>query len=278
MNSRIIWGFLLAVPFLFLALQSLPFILLGFGVVHFIAQLEFSALSNGIALLQRCLHATLTTLVWLVVSLSMVQYLPGIYVALAVTAMLLAYSISAVFSYEQGRDYKRYIFLLITILLITLPMAFIPAIANWQADFPYLLLLIGASWGADTGAIFAGKLTGRTPLSPRLSPKKTVEGAIGGAMAAGLIWLSAGLIYPPASLWPVTAGQPAWILLIVLFLVGAGLSLFGMYGDLVFSMYKRSQQVKDYSAIIPGHGGVLDRFDSMLFVAPLLYVVCLAFA
>lgn len=278
MNSRIIWGFLLAVPFLLFMLQSLPFILIAFGIIHFVAQMEFTALSHGISNLQRIFHATLSTLVWLLISLGIVHQLPGVYTAIALTALLLAYSISAVISYEQNGDYQHYSFLMLALMLITLPMAFIPAIATWPGSFPYLLLLIGASWGADTGAIFAGKLAGRTPLSPRLSPKKTVEGAIGGALAAGLVWLGAGLIYPLTSLWPVSIDQPAWAKLAVVLLVGVGLSLFGMFGDLVFSMYKRSQQIKDYGAIIPGHGGVLDRFDSMLFVAPLLYVICLALA
>jgi phosphatidate cytidylyltransferase len=69
-------------------------------------------------------------------------------------------------------------------------------------------------------------------------------------------------------------GQLDWLLLIILFLIGAGISLIGMFGDLLFSLYKREEGIKDYGDTIPGHGGVLDRFDSMIFVAPVLYLVC----
>jgi phosphatidate cytidylyltransferase len=151
-------------------------------------------------------------------------------------------------------------------------------VADWPGRFPWLLLLLGASWGADTGAIFAGKFFGRTLICPRLSPKKTLEGLLGGALAAGLIYVGSGLLYSGAAGWLSLTAQPDIAGLALLFLLGVALSLLGFFGDLVFSLYKRTARRKDYGAVIPGHGGVLDRFDSMVFVAPGLFLLCWALA
>lgn len=274
MASRVIWGLLLVVPFLFLTMQSLPWILLCFAVIHFAAQLEFSALGVELGIGQRIVHAGLSTAVWLILSLVLLNRLPAALALLALTAIAFGYAIRTLLLYEGQRDYQRWLRLLNSLLLVTLPLAFATAVAAWPGGFPYYLLLIGASWGADTGAIFAGKLCGRTPVSPRLSPGKTLEGAIGGALTAGLIYAGAGWLYSGAAPWETASQLPEWLLVAVLLLWGAALSLLGFFGDLVFSLHKRVSQIKDYGKSIPGHGGVLDRFDSMLFVAPALFIFC----
>ncbi len=115
------------------------------------------------------------------------------------------------------------------------------------------------TWAADTGAYLAGISLGRHPLAPRISPKKTREGALGGLVAAALVgWLCArgfaGFITPLAgALLGLTAG------------------VVGQLGDLVESLIKRDAGTKDTAELIPGHGGVLDRFDSLLFTVPVLY-------
>lgn len=118
-----------------------------------------------------------------------------------------------------------------------------------------VLLLAFATLGADTGAYFVGMKFGKHKLNPRLSPKKTIEGSIGGVVVGGLMALIFGLIarYP----------LPFHYLLLTSFILAAT----GQLGDLTFSHIKRHYNVKDYSAIFPGHGGVLDRFDSILFNA-----------
>jgi phosphatidate cytidylyltransferase len=126
-----------------------------------------------------------------------------------------------------------------------------------------LLFLFGLLWIGDTCAMGFGKWLGKHKLAPSVSPNKTVEGFIGGiigAMAVGVL-----MYY-----WKFRDCQLGYIMLIAV-----GCSIFGQLGDLVESMWKRSLGIKDSSAIIPGHGGVLDRFDSLLFAAPFMYV-CLA--
>jgi phosphatidate cytidylyltransferase len=115
-------------------------------------------------------------------------------------------------------------------------------------------------WVCDSGAYFAGRAFGRHKLFPRVSPKKTWEGAVAGFVAALLMFVVLrGLLLPYLSL------RDALV-------CGGVIGVFGQVGDLAESLLKRDAGVKDSSTIIPGHGGVLDRFDSLLFVAPLLFV------
>jgi len=122
-----------------------------------------------------------------------------------------------------------------------------------------LLLLLATIVVSDSAQYYTGRAFGRRPLSPAISPKKTVEGAIGGVVF-GTLAVALGGKY----LFDV----PMWMLA----LLGAGLSLLGIVGDLFESLLKRSAGVKDSSNLIPGHGGVLDRIDSWLFAAPVYYM------
>ena len=123
-----------------------------------------------------------------------------------------------------------------------------------------VLLPLLAAWGADTCALFAGMFFGRHKLAPVVSPKKTVEGAVGGVIGGAVLVLIAALIMNST----LKLGLPLWAA-VVLGAVGAVL---GEIGDLSFSIIKRQTGIKDYGHIFPGHGGVLDRFDSVIFVAP----------
>ena len=113
------------------------------------------------------------------------------------------------------------------------------------------------SWGCDTCAYCVGMLIGRHKMAPVLSPKKSIEGAVGGVAGAALL----GVIYAAA-----TQGKMAEYALICA--VGA---LISMVGDLAASAIKRNQNIKDYGKLIPGHGGILDRFDSVIITAPVIY-------
>lgn len=279
MASRITWGLLLGLVFLFVTLQSQPWVLFAFGVVHFVSQLEFMTLARDQAPAGRVGHAVLTTLLWLLISLALTGGLPGMWLAVVLAVLIVACACAAVAaglhaSLQLTKDFHYGAW---SVPLITLPMACVPLLLHSTEGGLLYLLLIGASWGADSGAIFAGKLLGRTKLSPQLSPKKTVEGVSGGALAAGLIWSGAVLLYPAAAarLSGGIAGEQ-WQLLVVMCAVGACMSVVGLFGDLTFSLFKRQAGVKDYGAVIPGHGGMLDRFDSLVFVAPVLLAAVMA--
>ena len=129
----------------------------------------------------------------------------------------------------------------------------------------YLLLVFIAAWICDTGAYFAGYFFGKHKMAPNISPKKTIEGAVGGVILNVVVMIAACLIFN--RLTDYTANT---LLVGVLTPVFA---LSGMLGDLIFSYIKRDCGIKDYGKIMPGHGGVLDRFDSVIAVAPLMYLV-----
>ena len=114
---------------------------------------------------------------------------------------------------------------------------------------------------SDTAQYYTGRAFGRRPLAPAISPKKTIEGAIGGFIAAPLFLAIVGAWWLPA----VPVG-----LRVVL---GMAIVAVGIAGDLFESMLKRSAGVKDSSALIPGHGGILDRIDALLFAAPVYYIL-----
>ena len=118
-------------------------------------------------------------------------------------------------------------------------------------------LIFLCSWGCDTCAYCVGMLIGKHKMAPVLSPKKSVEGAVGGVVGAALL----GGIYAAVTHEPVMECS-------IICAIG---SLISMVGDLAASAIKRNQNIKDYGKLIPGHGGILDRFDSVIFTAPIIY-------
>lgn len=122
----------------------------------------------------------------------------------------------------------------------------------------------------DTLALLAGKRWGQHKLFPRLSPNKSVEGFIGGAVGTTLAILACLLLFPESDLSELLLANPATPLAWVGVVSVAWLST--NMGDLLFSKYKRAQGIKDFSTLLPGHGGLIDRFDSLLVLAPVAWL------
>ena len=131
---------------------------------------------------------------------------------------------------------------------------------RFKGNIEVWLIFLG-SWGADTCAYCVGRLLGRHKMAPVLSPKKSIEGAVGGVAGAALLGLIYALIFK----------QPTGIYM----LISAVTAVVSMFGDLAASAVKREANIKDFSHLIPGHGGILDRFDSVIFAAPTVYFACL---
>ena len=143
------------------------------------------------------------------------------------------------------------------VVYVAVMLSFIYLTRNLPDGKFLVWLIFLCSWGCDTCAYCVGMLIGRHKMAPILSPKKSVEGGVGGVAGAALL----GAIYAAA-----TGGKIAEYALICA--VGA---LISMVGDLAASAIKRNQGIKDYGKLIPGHGGILDRFDSVIFTAPAIY-------
>lgn len=146
--------------------------------------------------------------------------------------------------------------------------------SQYGADAVYFVILIlSFAWGGDTTAYFVGRAFGKRKLAPVVSPHKTVEGAIGGVIGSMVLGIIVTLIYVQGFGWIEAFDSVRFLYYPVLALLGACASLLGIVGDLFASAVKRQCGIKDYGTIFPGHGGVLDRFDSVMFVAPLVVLV-----
>lgn len=127
-----------------------------------------------------------------------------------------------------------------------------------------LVITLAGAWLADSGAYFAGTFFGKHKLCPEISPKKTIEGVIGGTVCNGVFLLIIAAVY-------TLLNKDVTVHLAAIFFAGMVCSVIGLIGDLSASVIKRQTNIKDYGNIMPGHGGVMDRFDSVLLVAPLMY-------
>ncbi len=129
----------------------------------------------------------------------------------------------------------------------------------------YLVWLIFiCSWGCDTCAYCVGMLFGKHKMAPVLSPKKSVEGAVGGVVGAAILAIIFGLIFN----YGLKMQMSELVMLPIICAVGG---LISMVGDLAASAIKRNYDIKDYGKLIPGHGGILDRFDSVIITAPIVF-------
>lgn len=137
----------------------------------------------------------------------------------------------------------------------------------------FVALILGFAWGGDTMAYFVGRAFGKHKLAPVVSPKKTVEGAIGGIVGSMAIGVLFTVIYLQIFGRALSFAKVRFSYYIIIALLGAVASVLGIVGDLFASAIKRQNGIKDFGTIFPGHGGILDRFDSVLFIAPLVTFV-----
>lgn len=129
-----------------------------------------------------------------------------------------------------------------------------------------LILAVLVGYATDISAFFVGRRLGKHKLAPVISPNKTIEGAVGGTLIAAIILVIVSAILDWQGIVSISYGR------LLIYLVSA--SLVGQFGDLAMSSIKRITGIKDYGNLMPGHGGVLDRFDSLLFILPFTYLFC----
>lgn len=137
---------------------------------------------------------------------------------------------------------------------------------NTQDALFYLLFALFCAWASDTGAYFGGFFFGKHKLAPKISPKKTVEGLISGVLFNVLLCFIMAVVYKTFIIKETVTIN--YFTLIAYAIFG---SLVGVLGDLTASIVKRQGGIKDYGSILPGHGGIVDRFDSVFFTVPIIY-------
>lgn len=210
-------------------------------------------------------------------------YIPGIIIAGAVpfasvlkldcfllyAAYTLVMFLGLIFHYKEI-VFKDLSVLFTMTLIMPLGLSCIVSARDLSPEFGifYAVIAVLAAWIPDTGAYFVGTLMGKHKLCPEISPKKTVEGFVGGILCSGVVTVLLGY------LWNLVfyggANSVNWLTLLVIGLAGAIVSVIG---DLSFSIIKRNENIKDFGHLIPGHGGILDRFDSVIFTAPCVYLI-----
>lgn len=174
---------------------------------------------------------------------------------LVLIIILLAYTVLS----KNKFPFSKASMLLLGTVYISIGFYFFIEVRN--LGLQYLIFVLTTIWTTDSGAYFSGKFFGKRKLWPAISPNKTIEGAIGGLILSVLL----SIIFYSLKTFDVS--------LIILIMYAIVISIGGQIGDLVASALKRHLSVKDFGTILPGHGGILDRFDSLLFVLPILYVL-----
>ncbi len=155
------------------------------------------------------------------------------------------------------------------VFYVAVMLSYIYMIRGLDNGIFWIWLIFVGSWGSDVGAYCVGVVLGKHKIVPKLSPKKSVEGCLGGIVASAL-W---GLLFAAVFGDKVGVANP----LLAFPLIGAAGSVVAQIGDLAASAIKRQCDIKDYGKTIPGHGGFLDRFDSVIYVAPLCYFLIRVF-
>jgi phosphatidate cytidylyltransferase len=247
----------LAPPLVFLAAGE---ILLMLAFVEYVrlaeaAGLRIPAAAAGVAtvLASLCVGTNLWVLDWHVAGESVLDVI--------VMTAFVALASATLPMWKGDRDaLARAAAAVFPILYLGLPLGALAAL-RLQRGPAVLFLLLLTVMVSDTAQYYSGRAFGRRPLAPAISPKKTIEGAVGGFVFGGLLLAAAGAWWLPQVPAPLRA------------LLGVMVVALGIAGDLFESMLKRSAGVKDSAALIPGHGGILDRIDALLFAAPVYYVV-----
>jgi phosphatidate cytidylyltransferase len=202
----------------------------------------------------------LTVLVFGLALLAAVTFAGGltVYVFAVFAAIVVA---NAVFRRDNAGALKNTGATILSFLYPGVFIAFLIATGMMEFGRVYLIVLFLAIWAADTGAYFVGTAFGKHSLAPKISPKKSIEGLVGGAVACTAVIIIIRLI------WPDVAFDYVWGLILAVILIAGS-----VFGDLAESAFKRDAGVKDSGGILPGHGGILDRFDGIFVCAPLMFL------
>jgi phosphatidate cytidylyltransferase len=246
-----------------------PYFTICIAIVGLLAAMEFYRLSKGAKAQPLTVFGIIWTILLIVVRDTWIRthLAPYIEIELLVPNMLtagMAISLLLLLARKQKQGaFTDWSWTLAEILYVGWLLGYLVALRGVNDGRSWLFLAILATFGSDSAAYFIGRLFGKQKLAPTISPKKTWEGAVGGL--AGAVAVSLLFLLPtPLKL---TAYLNWWQIIIV----GLLISIFGQLGDLVESLLKRNTGVKDSGNIFPGHGGMLDRMDSIVFAVVVVY-------
>lgn len=191
------------------------------------------------------------------------------YFMITVILLLMALMFVYVFSFPKFKaDQVMATYFSLIYAPVMLSFIFLTRQLNFGVYLVWMIFI--SSWISDTCAYLVGVLMGKHKLVPQLSPKKTIEGSIGGILGSAIVGALFGILLLDKKLGGHQFG-------VMLFVIGAIGSVISQVGDLAASAIKRNHDIKDYGKLIPGHGGIMDRFDSVIFTAPMIYFLIIIF-
>ena len=248
-----------------IAILLVTFILGGyciFGLTLLLSLVGLSEVYKTVGIEKKCLG--IIGYIGVIVYYGLLLWKGTAYMSVFIVALLMLVMIAFVFTFPKYKV-EQVMMSFFGVVYVAILMSFLYLIRETTADGMITIwLAIISSWGCDTCAYLAGVTMGKHKMTPVLSPKKTIEGAIGGIIGAAAI----GAIYGVAVGGYVEQIENAPLYFAI---ISACAGLVAMVGDLAASAIKRCYDIKDYGKLIPGHGGVLDRFDSVIFTAPVIY-------
>lgn len=186
-----------------------------------------------------------------------------------VLGLLIALMFVYVFTYPKYRT-EQILAAFFGVFYVAVMLSYVYQTRALNAGAYIVWLIFLCSWGCDTCAYCVGVLIGKHKMAPKLSPKKSVEGAVGGVIGAAFLTILYGMVFKDAMGMDMTR-------VFIMAAISAVGGLVSMVGDLTASAIKRNYDIKDYGKLIPGHGGILDRFDSVIFTAPMIYFLAANF-
>ncbi len=258
MKTRILTS-LVGVPFIILALIQ-PYLWV-WGIIAFAASVvglyEFYKATGLKDCKALCILGYITALYFTITWFKDISIIPFPLWFAAILFLIMIFSNNKVSANQLGLSW-------LSVIYIPYLLTYIIGLRRLTNGEYYIWLVIVCAFLTDTCAYFTGKAIGKHKLCPALSPNKTIEGAIGGVIGCGLSCMLFGYI--------VSSCCGVDVHFIKLFILGLICSVGAQLGDITASCIKRQYGIKDYGNLFPGHGGVLDRCDSILFVAPLLFV------
>lgn len=264
--KRIITGIILGIIIVFaISINRVGFILLVL-LINLLALQEFYRLFYSSVLTPRKIPGIILSVCIMVTSILFITGNSTYEVLLVNLPLALGIFIAELFLKAEN-PFQNIAFTFLGIICITIPLCFFTAIAFLPPGQYHSQLVLGyffLLWASDTGAYFAGKNFGKHLLFERISPKKTWEGSLGGTAAALLV------AYIISNYFTIISSI-GWIMMAGIIVVT------GTFGDLIKSLMKRSLHLKDSGTILPGHGGMLDRFDSLLGSAPFVFCYLILF-
>lgn len=260
-RTRVITGAALVVGIVLVFVIGYDLMLIMLGLLSLVGVFEFN-LAFDMHFKAPGIIAYVTTAAHFVC----LRFVESKYIILVYAIAMICYLAYMVFSFPKY-DLKNIFASFFSIFYVGVSLSFLYLLRIHPPSGAYLVwLVVISSWGCDTFAYLFGMLFGKHQLVPKLSPKKSVEGSVGGMLGAIIIAVVYGLIVQ--RFIPDIEHAP-WVFA-VLTLIGSFVS---QIGDLAASAIKRMAGIKDYGKIFPGHGGVLDRFDSMILVSPVMYII-----